>query len=98
SLQHLYLNDTNILCGSIKLDVLARFLARVYSPSIMPPGLRHAIIALLMSKSGIRTTSKCPTQSERLHINVTFVELAQRLSNPIAVDESDIFTAYMLAI
>ena len=97
-LQYLYSSDTKILCGSVKLGVLTRLLARMYGPSIIHPGLRHAIIALLISKSGTRTTSRCPTQRERLHVDITFAKLARRLSNPIEVDESDIFAAYILAI
>ena len=80
------------------MDVFTRLLARIYGPSIIHPALRHAIIALLISKSGTRTTSMCPTQRERQHVDISFAKLAQRLANPVEVDESDIFAAYMLAI
>lgn len=98
SLHFLYSCDSEILCGSVKLGVLARLLARVYNPSIMHEGLRHMLIAFLMSKSGGRATSTCPTQSEQRHVDVVFGELRQKLSNPMDVDESDIFVAYLLAI
>jgi hypothetical protein len=97
-LQYLYSNDTEILCGSIKLDVLARVLARVYGPSISYPGPRHMIIALLISKSGFRTAPTCPTQLERQHVDIVIGELLRKLSNPTEIDESDIFVAYMLAM
>jgi hypothetical protein len=97
SLHYLYSNDTNVLCGSIKLDVLARVFARIYGPSISHSGLRNMIIALLISKSGSRT-STYPTLSEQRHVNITFKELKQKLSNPSEIDEGDIFVSYMLAV
>lgn len=97
-LQYLYSTDMEILCGSIKLNVLARTLARLYGPSVSYPGLRHMIIALFISKSGIRTTSTYPTESGQSHVDIVIRELGQRLSNPIEIDESDIFVAYMLAL
>ena len=97
SLHYLYSNDTNVLCGSVKLDVLARVFARIYGPSISHPGLRNMIIALLKSKSGNRT-SKYPTLSGQRHVDITFGELTQKLSNPSKIDEGDIFVSYMLAI
>ena len=97
SLHHLYSNDTNILCGSVKLDVLARVLARIYGPSISHPGVRNMIIALSMSKSGSRT-SKYPTMSEQRHVDITFRELTKKLSNPSEIDEGDIFVSYLLAV
>jgi hypothetical protein len=97
-LHYLYSNDTGILCGSVKLDVLARVLARVYSPSIADPGLRHIIIALFMAKSRLRTTSTCPTDSEQQHVDIAFAELKQKLSYPDEVNECNVFIAYMLAM
>ena len=97
SLHYLYSDDTNILCGSIKLNVLARVLARIYGPAICHSGLRNMIIALLISKSGTRA-SKYPTLSEQRHVDITLRELTHKLSNPSEIDEGDIFVSYMLAI
>jgi hypothetical protein len=97
SLHYLYSSDTKILCGSIKLDVLARMLARIYSPSIRHSGLRNIIIALWISKSGTRT-SHSPTPLEQQHVDITFRELSQKLSNPSTIDEGDIFVSYLLAV
>ena len=97
SLHYLYSSDTNILCGSIKLDVLARMLARIYSPSIRHSGLRNIIIALMMSKSGSRT-SYSPSPLEQQHVDITLRELSQKLSNPSTIDEGDIFVSYLLAV
>jgi hypothetical protein len=99
ALQYLYSNDTRILCGSVKLDVLARLLARTYSPSIEPSGLRHMIIAHLMSKSGKRTRVNQPTIEEKNHVGIALHELSTKLSNNRGdIDESDILIAYLLAI
>jgi len=95
SLHYLYTNNTPILCGTIKLDVLARVFARVYGPSMTHGGLRHIIIALLMSRSGTRT-SGCAV--EQRHVDGTFAELARKLSSPSNIHESDIFVAYLLAL
>jgi hypothetical protein len=97
-LHYIYSNDTGILCGSIKLDVLARVLARVYSPSIPDPGLRHVIIALLMSKSRLKKNSRWPTDSEKRHVDIAFGELQKRLSSPDEMDECAIFVAYLLSM
>jgi len=99
ALQYLYSNDTRILCGSVKLDVLARLLARTYSPTIEPSGLRHMIIAHLMSKSGIRTRPNHPTEEEGNHVGIALHELSVKLSsNRPDIDESDILISYLLAI
>jgi len=101
SLQYLYSNDTNILCGSIKLDLLARLFARVYGPALSHPALRHMVIALLMSKSQIEDVDDklpCVTVAEQQHIGFVFGHLRRKLENLSMVDESDILTAYLLAI
>lgn len=97
ALHYLYTNNTPILCGTLKLDVLARVFARVYGPSMTYGGLRHIIIALLMSRSGTRITTGCPTKLELRHVDATFAELARKLSSPSSIHESDIFVAYLLA-
>ena len=100
-LQYLYSNDTNILCGSVKLDVLARMYARVFGPSMAHEGLRNMTIALLKSNSGTNANlekSRFPTESEQLRVDVVLKGLRQKLANPIELEESDIFVAYMLAI
>ena len=61
-------------------------------------GLRHIIIALFMSRSGTRTSADCPSPVEQRHVDVTFAELSRKLSNPTDIHESDIFTAYLLAL
>jgi len=99
ALQYLYSNDTRILCGSVKLDVLARLLARIYSPAMEPSGLRHMLIAHLMSKSGIRTRPNHPTIEEQNHVGIALHELSIKLSsNRDDIDESDILISYLLAI
>ena len=101
ALQYLYSSDTDIFCGSIKLGVLARMFARMYGPSIAHTGIRYMIIAHLVSKSGLRTTEKCPTLSEQRYVTITVRELAQKVSHSTEVNrinESDIFVAYMLAM
>ena len=97
ALHYLYTNNTPILCGTLKLDVLARVFARVYGPSMSHGGLRHIVIALLMSRSETRMTTGCPTKLELRHVDGTFAELARKLSIPNTIHESDIFVAYLLA-
>jgi len=98
ALHYLYTNNTHILCGTLKLDVLARLFSHVYGPSMPYGGLRHIIIAIFMSRSGTRTAAGCPSLVERRHVDVTFAELSRQLSNPTAIHESDIFIAYLLAL
>jgi len=98
ALHYLYTNNTPILCGTLKLDVLARVFARVYGPSMTHGALRHIIIALLMSRSGTRTMVGCPTRLEERHVDSTFAELARKLSSPSNIHESDVFVAYLLAL
>jgi hypothetical protein len=98
SLHYLYTNNTQILCGTLKLDVLTRLFSRVYGPSMPYRGLRHIIIALFMSRSGTRTAAGCPSLVEQGHVDVTFAELIRKLSNPTDIHESDIFIAYLLAL
>jgi hypothetical protein len=95
-LQYLYLNDVRILCGSVKLNVFARILARAYGPAVTR-GLRNMLIAL-SSTSDTGTNLRCPTQSEQQHVDIAFRSLSQKLSNPSAIEESDIFVAYTLAM
>lgn len=97
-LQYLYCNDTKTFCGSIKLDILARVLARVYGPSMTHRGLRHMIIALLMSNSKDPTITQCATYTQHQHVDIAYGVLRRRLANPVDVDEGDIFVAYMLAL
>ena len=98
SLHYLYTNNTPVLCGTLKLDVVARLFSRVYGPSIPYRGLRHIIIALFMSRSGTRTAAGCPSLVEQRHVDVAFAELSRKLSNPTEIHESDIFIAYLLAL
>lgn len=79
------------------MDVLARVLSRVYTPSITHPGLRNIIIAHLMSSSGSRE-SKYPTLLEQGHVDITIRTLVQKLSHPSEIDEGDIFVSYLLAV
>ena len=56
------------------------------------------LILFLMSKSRNRATSEGPTEPERRHMDIVFGELGRKLSNPMELDEGDIFVAYLLAI
>jgi hypothetical protein len=107
-LQYLYSNNTKILCGSIKLDVLARLCGRVYGLAIGQRGLRHMIIAILMSKSRSHPQvpealdnpkfDALPSETEQRHIDIVMGDLTKKLSNPADVEESDILVAYLLAV
>ena len=79
------------------MDVFARVLSRVYTPSITHPGLRNMIIALLLSSSGSQN-SRYPTLLEQRHVDITIGTLTQKLSNPSEIDEGDIFVSYLLAV
>lgn len=56
------------------------------------------MLALLMSKSRLRSKVQYPTDSEELHIDIAFAKLKEKLSRPNEIDEADVFVAYLLAM
>ena len=56
------------------------------------------MLALVISKSRIRSEVQCATDSERMHVHIAFAELWGKLSYPAKVDKADVFVAHMLAI
>ena len=94
-LQHAYFEGFNFSRTSQDLTLLRLFhkFAFTYGPWISHDSLRHAIIALTISRQIVPSTpAKLATE-----LAAARNALRRKLNNPKDVDEGDLFTAFLLA-